>query len=88
MMRGGSPIPVSTRIGSVPRSGSRRAAPPSRRDRHRRRHQGRVGVEATPENLPADLPVEVAWEDVEHEGRDGETKKTAVPLFKPAGAGA
>ena len=45
-----------------------------------------VGVEVTPENLPADLPVEVTWEDVEHKGRDGTLQKTAVPLFKPIGA--
>jgi uncharacterized OB-fold protein len=45
-----------------------------------------VGVEATPENLPADLPVEVTWEDVEHDGRSGK-RRVSLPLFRPAGDG-
>ena len=38
-----------------------------------------IGVEARPENLPVDLPVEVTWEQLDDE--------ISVPLFKPAGAG-
>lgn len=45
-----------------------------------------VGVEPEPANLPADLPVEVTWEDIERERRDGTTQKTSLPMFKPAGA--
>ncbi len=36
-----------------------------------------IGVEPTPENLPIDLPVEVAWQ----EDRDG----IVLPMFRPAG---
>ena len=47
-----------------------------------------VGVEAKPENLPADLPLEVTWEDIEHKARDGSTRRTGLPLFRPAAQGA
>jgi hypothetical protein len=46
-----------------------------------------VDVEATPENLPVDLPLEVTWEDLEREARDGTTEKIGLPLFRPAGGG-
>ncbi len=46
-----------------------------------------VDVEATPENLPVDLPLEVTWEDLEREARDGTTEKFGLPLFRPAGGG-
>jgi uncharacterized OB-fold protein len=45
-----------------------------------------VGVEPLPENLPADLEVEVTWEDVERKSRDGSVRKTSLPMFKPVGA--
>ena len=38
-----------------------------------------VGVEATPENLPIDLPVEVTWERLSDE--------ITIPLFKPQSGG-
>lgn len=44
-----------------------------------------VGVEPTPENLPVDLPVEVTWEDLEFERRDGTKERIGLPLFRPAG---
>lgn len=36
-----------------------------------------IGVEATPENLPIDLPVEVTWER--------QDDHITLPLFRPAG---
>lgn len=36
-----------------------------------------VGIEATPENLPIDLPVEVTWEKLSDD--------ITIPLFKPQG---
>ena len=44
-------------------------------------------MEATPENLPVDLPLEVTWEDLEREARDGTTEKIGLPLFRPARGG-
>jgi len=46
-----------------------------------------VGGEPAPENLPADLPVEVTWEDLEHQSRDGSTRSVGLPLFRPAPKG-
>ena len=46
-----------------------------------------VDVEPAPENLPADLPLEVTWEDLEHEARDGSTQRVGLPLFRPAQKG-
>ena len=42
-----------------------------------------VGVEPAPEQLPADLPVEVSWEDIERKRRDGTKERVALPLFRP-----
>jgi uncharacterized OB-fold protein len=38
-----------------------------------------IGVDPTPESLPIDLPLEVAWEQQDND--------ITLPLFKPAGAG-
>jgi uncharacterized OB-fold protein len=43
-----------------------------------------VGVEPTPENLPVDMPLEVTWEDLEYERRDGRKERLGLPLFRPA----
>lgn len=43
-----------------------------------------VGIEPTPEKLPADLPLEVTWEDIEREGREGSKQRVSLPLFRPA----
>ena len=37
-----------------------------------------MGVEATPENLPPDLPLEVTWERL--------SDNISIPLFRPAGS--
>jgi uncharacterized OB-fold protein len=42
-----------------------------------------VDVEPLPENLPADLPLEVTWQDVDGEGLDGAPR--ALPVFRPRG---
>lgn len=48
-----------------------------------------VGVEPTPENLPADLALEVTWEDIEEKSKDGSTRRVGLPLFRPVnGTGA
>ncbi len=46
-----------------------------------------VGVDPAPENLPADLPLEVIWEDIETRERDGSTTRIGLPLFRPAQKG-
>lgn len=43
-----------------------------------------VGVEATPENLPVGLALEVTWEDLEQKARDGSTQRMGLPLFRAA----
>ena len=45
-----------------------------------------VGVEATPEHLPVEMPVEVTWEDIERDRRGG-TERVALPLVRPASGG-
>jgi uncharacterized OB-fold protein len=44
-----------------------------------------VGVEVAPEHLPADLPLELTWEDLERQDRSGATMRVGLPLFRPAG---
>jgi len=42
-----------------------------------------VGVEPAPEHLPVGLALEVTWEELEGDGRDGEGTTLWLPLFRP-----
>ena len=46
-----------------------------------------VEVEPAPEHLSADMPLELTWEDIEEQSRDGSTRRASLPLFRPAKGG-
>jgi uncharacterized OB-fold protein len=43
-----------------------------------------VDVEPVPEQLPAGMPLEVTWHDVDGEGADGDAR--SLPMFRPRSA--